>query len=134
MSCEPPNDPILYAVGDTYPLHFGITDAYSGLAYNLTGITAAWFIVKAALADPDASAVISRTLGSGVTVIDATGSTTAGAQSILAAAPTLAQSQALVAGTSYFAFLRIKTAANEILTVFAGLRFVATQANPLGLS
>lgn len=48
-----------------------ITVTLAGSALNLTGLQAAKFLAKNELTDADASAVLTKTLGAGITITDA---------------------------------------------------------------
>lgn len=132
MATPPYNLNLDYCVGDTTPISLGLSDASTGRAYVLTGATDARFMVKTTETAADSTAAISRTLASGIAISDATGATTGGEASIVDITPTLIESAALTAGTSYFAFLRIKNASGQWVTAARGY-FNAGASAPLTL-
>lgn len=133
MATPPYSLNIDYFVGDTLPISLGISDTATGLAFDLTGVLDAWFIVKETMTTADEDAVISRRLGSGITVGDARGDTTGGEMSVVDITPNATETAVLEAGSTYFAYLRIKDATGHFVTLAQGYFNVGDSA-PASLS
>lgn len=118
MSCDcEVTDLVEYILGDTVPLEVALRSQKTGLAFDLTGLLAAACYVKTAAADADAAALVTWLLGTGISVIDATGTTTAGQTSLLHLFPTVENSAALAAAVTYACQLRLTLATGVSLTV-----------------
>ncbi len=76
--------------------------------------------MKAATTDADSAAVWSRRLGTGIVVVDPTGATNSGEESLIDVTPSAGQSAALTLGQTYFFDLRLKTADGQIATAAWG--------------
>lgn len=103
-------------LGDQIVLTFPLVDA-DGAAWSPTA-TAAQFMAKTAKDDPDADAVLSETLGAGVTVVGSTATVTV----------TQADQAALTASVTLYWSLRITTAADGPQTVGAGTLKIVREA------
>ena len=102
----------IYNGNDTTLTFTVYTDATLTTPINLTGITAATFLLKTKLTDQDAAAIVTKKLGSGVTVTNAAG----GVLTVtLAAADTVAYQTMAV-----FASLKIKDSSSKTATVYSG--------------
>lgn len=97
--------------GDTIVIEFAI--AQDGVATNLTGYSI-WFTAKKQLSDNDTSpSSIQKTIGSGITVLDA-------AAGHIRVTILPADTATLSAATTYFCDLQIKSAGGVITTVADG--------------
>lgn len=105
-----------YFIGDTKPLRFALRDPTTNLAVDLSELEDAWFTLKEAVSDADADAIISKRLDAGISVVDATGTTTSGVESLLDVFPAQAETALLVAGQTYVFDLRLKTSDGKIET------------------
>lgn len=114
MSCDASADNITldYYLGDTAPIVAVLTDPDTGGAYNLTGC-AITFTVKAALTDPDSSALLRKTTGAGISILDA-------AAGRLAIYPGAAETAALSPDRHYYLDLIVRDAAGYIVTTVTG--------------
>lgn len=64
--------PIEMVRGKTRKFRFTVSDIATGLPVDITGWPAFWFLAKVDITDSDAAAVITKTLGSGITTISPT--------------------------------------------------------------
>lgn len=116
MSSEPA-EVVEYVLGDSIPIEVALAAIKDGLAFVLTGVLDAWFSLKENATDEDEDALFTKRLGAGISITDPTGAANDGEVSTVAIFPSVEESALLEVDKTYFADLRIKTAAGYIATV-----------------